>query len=293
MVNRVWAQLFGRGLVETEEDFGSQGSLPSHPELLDWLAIEYRDTNRWSLKQLIRAIVESNTYQQSFAIDDARSVRDPRNIWLSRGARYRLSAETVRDQALALSGLLSDKMGGPPVMPPQPDGLWRSTYNGSKWITSAGNDRYRRGIYTFWKRTTPYPSMEAFDASTREVCQIRRISTNTPLQALVTLNDPVYTEAAAALAQQWLLQSHDMDRYRIASGLQNALARPVTEAETNRLVDLLAKARAHFAARPEDVDSALSSVHFPIADQVHRHELAAWSIVASAVLNLDELFMRP
>ncbi|NDD66011.1 MAG: DUF1553 domain-containing protein, partial [Acidobacteria bacterium] len=184
--NRVWARLFGLGIVETEEDFGAQGSAPTNPELLDWLAATYRDQG-WSLKRLIRTIVLTQTYRQASEITPSLREADPRNTFASRGARYRLSAETIRDQALSIAGLLSTKMGGPPVMPPQPSGLWRSTYNGQKWIDSEGEDRYRRGLYTYLKRTTPYPLMTTFDAGSGEVCQIRRLRTNTPLQALVTL----------------------------------------------------------------------------------------------------------
>ena len=292
MANRIWSQLFGRGLVETEEDFGAQGSLPTHPELLDWLAMEYRDTHRWSLKKLLRTIVLSNTYQQSYKLDDARRAIDPRNDWLSRSPRFRLSAEVIRDQALAISGLLSQKRGGPPVMPPQPDGLWRSTYSSAKWMTSPSEDRFRRGIYTYWKRTTPYPSMETFDATTREVCQIRRISTNTPLQALVTLNDPVYVEASIAMAIRWSQLGSD-EGTRLKSGFQEALARPIDQRELNQLQDLLQRARIHYQNHPEAAVEFLSEYPLAIDKSLTSAELAAWASVTSAVLNLDELLMRP
>ncbi len=298
--NRVWAQLFGRGIVETEEDFGSQGTLPTHPELLDWLAIEYRDSQAWSLKGFLRTIVLSNTYQQSYAQDPVRMEKDPRNLWLSHSPHYRLSAEVVRDQALSVAGLLSDKRGGAPVMPPQPEGLWRSTYSGAQWITSPGEDRFRRGIYTFWKRTTPYPSMEVFDATTREVCQIRRITTNTPLQALVTLNDPVYVEASVAMAMRWMTSSQsDTDRMRV--GFASALARPIDEAELQRLMLLLQRARKYFEASPDAAKALLSDMPFATrpegaAEDDSRFsavETAAWSMVTSAILNLDEMLTRP
>ena len=160
--NRVWARLFGIGIVETEEDFGTLGALPTHPELLDWLAVEYRDSG-WSLKQFLKTILMSRTYRQSSDVTPELRELDPRNQLFSCGARFRLSAETVRDEALAVSGLLSKKIGGPPVMPPQPEGLWRSTYNGQKWINAEGEDRFRRALYTYLKRTTPYPSMTTFD----------------------------------------------------------------------------------------------------------------------------------
>ena len=292
MANRVWAQLFGKGLVETEEDFGSQGALPSHPELLDFLAVEFRDSHGWSLKKLIKTIVLSNTYQQAFVLDEQRLQKDPRNVLLSRGPRFRLTAEGVRDQALQIAGLLSKKMGGKPVMPPQPDGLWRSTYNGTLWETSTGEDRYRRGIYTFWKRTTPYPSMETFDATTREVCQIRRISTNTPLQALVTLNDPVYVEASLALAQQMLLATATNDRERIAFGLRRALSRPAQSDEIARLEALLLKAKANFDSDATAANELVKGIAFERSPNVGAQSLAAWTIIANAILNLDELLTR-
>ena len=291
-VNRVWAQLFGRGIVETEEDFGATGALPSHPEMLDWLALEYRDSLRWSLKGLIREIVLSNTYQQSYVLDELRSQKDPRNIWLSRASHFRLSAEVVRDQALGASGLLSRKQGGPPVMPPQPEGLWRSTYSGAKWVTSQGEDRFRRGIYTFWKRTTPYPSMEIFDATTREVCQIRRITTNTPLQALVTLNDPVYVEASIAMAIKWLSASQSQTE-RIQKGFAATLVRPIQDSELDRLQILLSRAREYYRANPDAAKALISDYPVKIDERINPQELAAWSMLTSALLNLDEFLTRP
>ncbi len=223
--NRIWARLFGIGIVETEEDFGALGSPPTNPELLDWLAAEYRDGG-WSLKKLIKTIVMSNTYRQASDITPALSEADPRNLFQSRGSRFRLGAEAVRDQALAVAGLLSPKMGGPPVMPPQPAGLWRSTYSGKSWIDAEGEDRFRRGLYTYLKRTTPYPSMITFDGGSGEVCQIRRLRTNTPLQALVTLNDPVFLEAAAGLARRMVAEPGDASA-RARRGLRLALIRPL------------------------------------------------------------------
>ena len=201
-VNRLWSQLFGTGLVETEEDFGTQGDLPSHPELLDWLAVEFVDSG-WDVKHMLRLMVTSATYRQSATATEEALAKDPRNRLLSRGPRIRLDAELVRDQALELSGLLSRKMYGPSVYPYQPPGLWRAAFNGERtWPSSQGEDRFRRGLYTFWRRTVPYPSMQTFDAPSREMCTVRRTRTNTPLQALVTLNDPVYVEAAQALARR-------------------------------------------------------------------------------------------
>ena len=198
-VNRFWEQIFGRGLVETSEDFGAQGALPSHPELLDWLATEFM-ANKWSQKSILRTIVRSSTYRQSSAVRPALEERDPYNRLLARGPRVRMEAEMVRDVALAASGLLSAKMYGPSVYPLQPAGIWNMPYNSDKWTTSEGEDRYRRSLYTFWRRTSPYPSFMTFDATSREFCQVRRVRTNTPLQALTLLNDPASFEAARALA---------------------------------------------------------------------------------------------
>jgi hypothetical protein len=289
--NRVWGRLFGRGLVETEEDFGTLGALPTHPELLDWLAAEYRDGG-WSHKRLLKTIVMSETYRQSSYVDDEVKRIDPDNRLMSRGARYRLSGEALRDQALAVSGLLSSKMGGPPVMPPQPDGLWRSTYSGEQWIDAEGEDRFRRAIYTFLKRTTPYPSLIAFDGGSGEVCLIRRIPTNTPLQALVTLNDPVFIEAAAALAVRMIKESPAADDMsRAEHGLWLALRRPARDGEAEPLARLRQELVVAFQAEPAKAESLISlgRVSLPEADP---SELASWIVVGSAIMNLDEFLTR-
>ncbi len=287
--NRVWARLFGVGVVETEEDFGALGSPPSNPQLLDWLAAEYRDGG-WSLKKLLKTIVMSDTYRQASEITPELHEADPRNGLLSRGARFRLSAEVVRDQSLAVSGLLSLKQGGPSVMPPQPSGLWRSTYNGLKWIDAEGEDRYRRGIYTYLKRTTPYPSFMTFDAGSGEVCQVRRIRTNTPLQALVTLNDPVYLEAAAALAKRMVTDAKDPSD-RAARGLRLALVRPIRDDEVTPLVRLQQETHAALANAPDDA-AALIKTSRGDAGTIPPAEFAAWIVTASVILNLDEFLTR-
>ncbi len=184
--NRFWEQLFGTGIVETLEDFGSQGMKPSHPELLDWLALQLVHEHAWSIKRLLKQMVMSATYRQSSKVTPELKEKDLYNRLLARGPRVRLSAEQVRDQALTVSGLLSRKIGGPSVMPPQPEGVWQIVYSGRQWKTSEGEDAFRRGLYTFWRRSTPYPSMISFDSPVREICVSRRIRTNTPLQALVT-----------------------------------------------------------------------------------------------------------
>ena len=215
-VNRFWEQLFGTGIVETVEDMGTQGIQPTHRELLDYLAVEFMETDHWSVKKLLKKIVMSATYRQQSSASPEVIAKDPYNKLLARGPRVRLSAEAVHDQALAVSGLLSAKMYGPSVMPVQPAGIWQSPYDGETWKQSTGEDAHRRALYTYWKRTAPYPSMVTFDSPSREFCQLRRLRTNTPLQALVTLNDPVYVEAAQNLADY--MQTHGQSPARSDSG---------------------------------------------------------------------------
>lgn len=219
LANRLWAGLFGKGIVTTLEDFGSSGALPSHPALLDHLALRLRIDHQWRLKPFLREIVLSSTYRQADRASPALLEKDPHNRLLARGPRQRLSAEMVRDQALLVSGLLSPKMAGPPVYPPQPDGIWRSVYSGQKWKTSKGSERNRRAIYTYSKRTSGYPAFLTFDAPTRDLCSARRIPTNTPLQALVTLNDPAHIEFAQALAKRMLAAAPELSA-QLAHGYQ-------------------------------------------------------------------------
>ena len=209
MVNRIWEQLFGTGLVETLEDMGTQGAAPTHKELLDYLSWTFMNDDAWSVKKLIKQIVMSATYRQDAKLTNELIEKDPYNKFYARGARVRLSAEQVRDQALAISGLLSEKMFGPSVMPWQPAGIWLSPWNGQYWINSKGEDQYRRAVYTYCKRTAPYPSMITFDGAVREVCSARRIRTNTPLQALVILNDSFYLDASRHFAYRMLAKSKD------------------------------------------------------------------------------------
>ncbi|MBI1375697.1 MAG: DUF1549 domain-containing protein [Phycisphaera sp.] len=291
-VNRVWARLFGVGIVETEEDLGTQGTDPSHPMLLDWLASEYRDTLGWSQKRLLKTIAMSATYRQSSVADPSRVAGDPQNRLLSRGARFRLSAETVRDQALAMSGLLSSKMHGPSVMPQQPEGIWRATYSKLRWVTSPGEDAHRRALYTFLRRTSPYPSLVTFDASSREVCTIRRVRTNIPLQALVTLNDPVYVEAAGALAKRMITEAGPDARDRAARGLRLVTTRVPDLAETDRVVRLFDDARADYRNDADAAAALASQIPGGAAKGVTPDEAAAWVAVANVLLNLDEVLMR-
>jgi hypothetical protein len=291
-VNRLWAQLFGIGLVETEEDFGTQGEPPSHPELLDWLATEYVALG-WDTKQVVRTIVTSATYRQSSRITAEQRERDPRNRLLSRSPRFRLSAETVRDQAMALSGLLSRKLNGPSVYPYQPGGLWRASFNGERtWPMSQGEDRYRRGLYTFWRRTVPYPSMQTFDAPSRELCTARRITTNTPLQALVTLNDPVYVEASQALARRIIREGGSTAEERIRFGLQLCLARPAEPQHLAILQQLFQAQYVHYQGQIEAARKLATEPLGPLPDDADVAEVAAWTVVANVLLNLDGVLTR-
>jgi mono/diheme cytochrome c family protein len=285
--NRLWARLFGVGLVETEEDFGALGSLPSHPELLDWLAAEYRDGG-WSLKRQLRTMVLSRTYRQASEVTPELAAADPRNLLLSRGARYRLSAETIRDQTLTAAGLLTQQLGGPPVMPPQPAGLWRSTYNGQKWVDADGADRFRRALYTYLKRTTPYPSMTMFDSGSGEVCQIRRIRTNTPLQALVTLNDPVYLEAAGGLARRMLEDLADP----VTRGIRLTLTRPARPEEIEPLRRLQQDVAAELRSDPARAGQLIAVTRTTPPAGVEAADYAGWIVVANTLLNLDEFLTR-
>ncbi len=287
-VNRLWAQYFGRGLVLTEEDFGTQGAPPSHPELLDWLACELRDSG-WDLKRIHRLIVTSATYRQSSNCSVALRAKDPENVLLARGPRFRLEAEMIRDTALQASGLLNSKVGGPSVMPYQPDGIWDSPYSGEAWKVAEGKDRYRRGLYVYWKRTAPFPSFMALDATSRETCTVRRIRTNTPLQALALMNDKAYVEAALALAQSSSKAKNDADR--VALIFRSCTGRVPVAAETKRLVQLASKMRQKYAKNPADAKKLIASVS-PKQEAKDATTLAAWTMVSSVVLNLDETITK-
>jgi hypothetical protein len=285
LVNRLWQQLFGLGIVETVEDFGSQGSEPTHRELLDWLAVDFVENDQWSVKKLLKTIVMSATYRQSSKTDRDKLDKDPYNIWLSRGPRVRLSAEQVRDQALACSGLISRKMYGPGVMPPQPDKIWQSPYSGEKWVLSEGEDRYRRGVYTYWKRTAPYPSMVTFDAPSREFCQSRRILTNTPLQALVTLNDPVYLEAAEKLAMKMQKRGKTAEQ-QLTAGYKMLTFQPIEKKNLSVLLNIYKQALEAYKIKPSAADSILAY------GKEKSPELAALTISANVMLNLDNVVTK-
>jgi hypothetical protein len=290
--NRLWEQLFGRGIVETSEDFGTQGAPPTHPQLLDWLATELVASG-WKQKAMIRTIVTSATYRQASSAGATLAERDPYNRLLARGPRFRLDAEGIRDGALAVSGLLSPKMHGPSVFPLQPPGIWNMPYNSEKWTTSVGEDRYRRSIYTFWRRTSPYPSFMTFDATSREYCTARRVRTNTPLQALTLLNDPASFEAARALAGRIASAPVTGDpvvsaRARAAFGMKLVLTREATPPEIDRLAALFAEERAHYQSRAAEAARVVG----PGRSDANAADLAAWTIVANVLLNLDEAVTR-
>lgn len=290
-VNRHWERFFGIGIVETAEEFGTQGELPSNQDLLDWLAVEFSESG-WSLKQLCKTIVMSATYQQDSTITPELWERDRYNRLFARGPRFRLSAETIRDQALAIAGLLNDSMYGPPVMPYQPDGIWQVVYNGDPWKTSEGNDRYRRGLYTFWRRSSPYPSMMSFDATSREVCVSRRLRTNTPLQALVTLNDPVYVEAAQSLARRMHDASTHSAKKAISHGFYRATARKPRRKELSALRNLYKHNLARYQNDP-DAAKRLASDPFPMEDEsVDAARLASLTVVGNVLLNMDEVLTK-
>lgn len=290
--NRFWEAIFGIGLVRTSEEFGSQGEPPSHPELLDWLALELVDSG-WDVKAFLKMLVTSAAYRQSSKVTPALLERDPDNRLLARGPRFRLSAEMVRDQALFVSGLLSEKMYGPPVKPRQPNiGLNAAFGGGIDWKTSSGEDQYRRGLYTTWRRSNPYPSMAAFDAPNREVCTVRRDRTNTPLQALVTLNDPVYMEAAQALAR-WMARLDLSPEETVSKAVERCLVRPATDEERVALVNLFAAAKADLKAEPERAQALATEPLGPAPDGADVNVLAAWSVVGNVLLNVDEIFLKP
>ncbi len=291
-VNRWWEMLFGMGLVETAEDFGVQGTLPSHPELLDWLATELIRTG-WNQRAILKLIVTSTVYRQSSRVTPELLQRDPRNRMLARGPRSRLPAETVRDNALAVSGLLRERLGGPSVKPYQPDGLWEdvSVERRDKYVADAGDGAYRRGMYTFWKRTCPPPGMMTFDAPDREFCLVRRARTNTPLQALVLLNDPTFVEAARNLAEHVLTEAKTEDE-RITLAFQLSLSRlPIAE-ERRVLLETLHAASDRFRTDHAAAEKLLNVGRATSGLQIAPEELAAWTTVMSLLLNLDEAISK-
>jgi len=291
-INRWWAELFGNGIVATLEDFGTQSEPPSHPDLLDWLAVEFMESG-WDMKHLLRVMVSSQAYRQSSRVTPALLEKDPLNLLLARAPRFRLNAERIRDNALAISGLLSKRMFGEPVMPFQPPGLWRQTgRNEPKWLEAKDEGRWRRGIYIVYRRAAPYPSMVNFDAPDRAACSVARARTNTPNQALTLLNDPAFVEMALALADR-ILQESSSPGTRIRHGFRLAVSRLPDSRENGIIDELLRERLEHFKAHPQEAEDLLGNPRFVYQPQTQNHpELAAWFYVASALLNLDETITR-
>ena len=289
LVNRYWGLLFGNGLVATPEDFGNQGKLPTHPELLDHLAVSFRESG-WNLKGLLRQIVLSQTYTQSSAASPQALEVDPANVKLARGPSYRLAAEQIRDNALTASGLLVRTLGGPSVYPYQPPGLWEelATRNATTYTQGTGEDLYRRSLYTVWKRTTPPPSAISFDASERLLCTVKRQRTSTPLQALVLLNDVQYVEAARVLAERVLLEAGPTTEDRITLAYRLLTSRRPTTTEMAAVKALHDTERATFAARPTAAQALRKAGEKTPTRTLDAVDVAAWTVVASTIMNTDE-----
>jgi hypothetical protein len=285
IVNRIWQAYFGVGFVETSDDLGSQGTAPSHPELLDWLAVELME-NDWSLKHIHKLIVSSRTYQQSSSVTPELRARDPYNRLLARGARFRVDAEVVRDITLAVSGLLNPKVGGPSVYPPAPRFLFDppASYGPKTWNEEQGDNRYRRGLYTFRFRSVPYPMLETFDAVPGNVSCVRRNQSNTPLQALTSLNEPLFMESAQALAKKAILEAGKDDASRITFVMKRCLSREPDQDELETLSKMLRKQRERLSAGELDASA--------ITGEGDDHEHAAMTLVARVVLNLDETITK-
>ncbi len=295
VANRYWEQLFGTGIVRTSEEFGSQGDLPTHPELLDFLASELVRL-RWDTKGFLRQILLSEAYLQSSGMTAETFERDPDNVFVSRGPRVRAAAEVIRDSALAASGLLSREMYGPPVRPPQPALGLRAAFGGkTDWETSKGGDRYRRALYTQWRRSNPYPSMATFDAPNREVCIVKRDRTNTPLQALVTLNDPAFVEAAQALARRVVLYENGGDEQtaQLERMFHHALGRAPRKDEVQALMNLFQSSVEELSNEPKDALKLATDPIGPLPKGASAVELAAWTTVCNVLFNLDEFLMKP
>ncbi len=294
-VNRFWQEVFGTGLVRTAGDFGVAGELPSHPELLDWLAVEFRETG-WDVKRFFRLLVTSAAYRQAAVVTPEKLERDPQNRLLSRGPRFRMDAEMIRDYALAASGLLVRKLGGPSVKPYQPEGVWEAVAmigsNTRDYRRDSGESLYRRSLYTFWKRSAPPASMEIFNAPSREVCTVRRERTNTALQALVTLNDVQFVEAARYLAQRALKEAAADDQARLDFIARRVLARPWRPAELAVLEQSLSRLRAWYQANSDQAAELLRVGDTPAIPELEPTEVAAWTMLANQIFNLDEVLNK-
>ena len=292
-MNRIWSQYFGRGIVETSDDFGMQGEPPSQPEVLDWLANEFVRRG-WSLKAMHRLIVTSATYRQSSEVSRELAGRDPYNRLLGHGPRFRMEAEMLRDNALAVSGLLDPKIGGPSVFPYQPEGIWSRPYSGERWDTGKDGGQFRRGLYTFWRRTSPYPSFMAFDATSREVICERRSHSNTPVQALVTLNDPAFFAAAyTGLAQRITCEGGKTPASRIDFACERVLSRLPTQKEISVLLKLYETSLNKYSADKQAAEALVTCAGAPKPEgEIDLADLAAWTVVSNVLLNLDETLTK-
>jgi hypothetical protein len=291
-VNRQWKLLFGQGISRTLEDLGSQGEWPTHPELLDWLAVEFMESG-WDVKHMLRLLVTSGAYRQSSRASRELVERDPYNRLYARQSRFRLDAEMVRDNALAISGLLSGKMGGPSVHPYQPRGYWTFlNFPPREWEDSTGEDQHRRGLYTWWQRTFLQPSLLAFDAPTHEECVAERIRSNVPQQALVLMNDPTYVEAARVFAEHIVRQGGASFEARARWAYERAVGRAPRAEEIALLSQLFRKHRAEYRAKPGDARALLAAGRGSAPKDLAAEELAAWTSVARAILNLPEVITR-
>jgi hypothetical protein len=290
-VNRLWKLYFGQGLVTSSDDFGSQGTWPTHPELLDWLAVEFRESG-WNVKHMVKMLVCSSTYRQTSIAPEPLRLRDPYNRFLARQSRFRLDAEVVRDNALAVSGLLVRRLGGPSTKPYQPDGYWQYlNFPTRTYVADVGENQYRRGLYTYWQRTFPHPSLVAFDAPSREECTVDRPRSNTPLQALVLLNDPTYVESARVLAEHAVLAGKT-DGERLDWAFRRVLGRKAREEEAKVLLGLVKAHRSQYQADSKSVDELLKIGQQPVSKDVDRPTLAAWMTATRVLLNLHETITR-
>jgi hypothetical protein len=291
-VNRLWKILFGQGIVKTLEDCGTQGAMPAHPELLDWLAVEFVESG-WDVRHMIRLMVTSRAYRLSSMSTPELAQHDPANQWLARQGRFRLDAEMVRDTALSTSGLLSKKFGGPSVKPYQPAGYWEFlNFPRREWAADRGEDQYRRGLYTFWQRTLLHPSLMAFDACSREESVPERPRSNTPLQALALLNDPTYVEAARVLAAKAMREGGSTAPDRLTFAFRQALQRPPQPEEVKRLVALYEEHRKQYQANAAAANALLHVGDAAVPSDLAAPELAAWTSITRVLLNLHETITR-
>ena len=292
--NRMWQEIFGRGLVKTSGDYGMQGDLPSHPQLLDWLAVDFRDSG-WDIKQLIKTIVMSATYRQSAQVSDKKLTADPDNIWLSRAPRIRLPAENIRDHVLVSAGLLHQEIGGPSVKPYEPGDIWGTATSGRgllmNYIQDHGNQLYRRGMYTFVKRTIPPPTMLVFDSSNRDQCEVQRLRTNTPLQALAMMNDETVLEAARVFAEKLIAEKSTVSE-KIAIAFQSIICRPIEEPEKTLLKEYYQEELNHFQTEPELAVKFISAGEIKNADQVDSLEVAALMQIIHTIYNMEEAITK-